>query len=157
MRCGSERCSSLLISSGCLCMLGISPKATALLIARDSLRWLTGRKPVSERGRILPRSVTYSDMTEKFCSTLVNTVRLILCSISHLVQIHGVLGQHIKYIGCWRCALLPFASFGSTQIVWCIYIANFPFTEEVAFHCFDLGVLSRYATALSRSESCAAH
>lgn len=45
----------------------MSPSAIDRLIALASRRWLTGLRPVWDLGRILPRSVTYSDMTEKFC------------------------------------------------------------------------------------------
>lgn len=56
-----------LITSGCRCTLGISPRPIARRIALAILRWFFGRRPVSLECLIRPVSFMNSDIIVKFC------------------------------------------------------------------------------------------
>ena len=64
--CGARFWNAVFRISGCAWTLGWMPMPTARRMARAILRWLTGRRPVSEECLTRPMGVMNSEMMEKF-------------------------------------------------------------------------------------------
>jgi len=130
----------LLMTSGCLCTLGIRPRPIALRMAFAIFRWFFGRSPVSLECFMRPVSVMYSDIMVKFCPRLAihPAIRPLT---THLVLVDGVDAQHVEGVALRLLAApLPLLLLEAGQVDGRVDVAGLPAAEDLAL---ELALLVR--------------